>query len=461
MGTDRTQPAARADLVVRGGLIRTLDDTSPVTDALAIRQGCVVAHGDSATSLIGPSTRVVELNGRTAIPGVNDAHLHGAWLGARWPHLFFGEHSHDAPEGRLVTNEAQRRDALHTTWRLLASLGITSYTEPGIGPGEDGGETGCFGSDILDTYVALHRAGAQTARVTLLRLFGVLDGPSHLEDLERGLVLPAPDTDPRWLAIPGVKIFADGIPPMCTAWVREPYVDGTVGSLLTAGGESPVDAYQRMIAAAHTRGLQVAVHATGDRAIEEFVAELERLGTRRGPDDAPHYVVHGDLATPDLLRRMAALGVGVAVQPLIAAHTHAWASAQLGPDRTRRAWPLAEMFEAGVLTTVTSDAPIATPDWRQSWDSAVRLLTDAGQTDDSVVRERLLRAITVDAARQDGAARWKGTLATGMAADVCILDEDPLESGRGLTDVAVATTIVDGRVVFEQVADAADPLPFA
>ena len=437
-----------ADLIIRGGRIHTFDSSDTTVPALAVRAGRIVARGAEAERLRARST--IELDGRTVIPGINDAHLHAAWLGARWPHLFFSDTPPDQqPSGRLVSTDAERRTALRSAWRLLAELGITSYTEPGIGPGEDEGETGCFGSDMLSTYVALHREGVQTSRVTMLRLFGTIDGESTLEDFERGIRTPLPATDRRWLAITGVKIFADGIPPLATAWVAEPYADGSSGELLTRGGDDPLSAFRRRFGMAAARGLQIAVHATGDRSIEEFLRVLESLPDAPAPA-APHHVVHGDLATHEQIRRMTSIGAGFAVQPLIAAHTHAWAGARLGPERLARAWPLAEMLASGVLTTITSDAPIATPDWRAGLDASQDLLARAGVADRLSARRALVRSLTTDAARQDGSAAWKGSLEVGKAADLAVLDEDPLDPGRAFASIGVERTVVDGRTVFSR-----------
>ncbi|MFD6697689.1 MULTISPECIES: amidohydrolase [unclassified Microbacterium] len=429
-----------ADLLLHGGRIRTFDARGSVVDALAIRDGRVIAVGADARALRAAQT--LDLDGRTAIPGVNDAHLHAAWLGARWPHLFFSDGpAHEQPSGRLVRTDADRRDALRNAWRLLAELGITSYTEPGIGPGEDAGETGCFGTAMMDAYLDLHRAGAQTTRVTLLRLFGELDGTADLAAFEHGIRAPKPDTDPRWLAVTGVKIFADGIPPMSTAWVSEPYPDGTSGELLPQGAAGALHAYRRMITLAIEQGEQVAVHATGDRSIEEFLRVLE---AHPRSAIAPHYVVHADLATPAQIERMRVVGAGFAVQPLIAEHTRAWAGMQLGPERADAAWPLHAMIASGALTTITSDAPIATPDWRIGLDASLVLLG----RDDTESRAALLRRITVDPARQDGASAWKGSLEVGKVADITVLDEDPAEPGRAFAGIGIARTIVDGRTVF-------------
>lgn len=56
--------------------------------------------------------------------------------------------------------------------------------------------------------------------------------------------------------------------------------------------------------------------------------------------------------------------------------------------------------------------------------------------------------MTLDAARQDGAADWKGSLEIGKVADLTVLDENPLEPGRPFTALSVEGTIVDGRTVF-------------
>lgn len=430
-----------ADLLLHGGRIHTLDAQGTTTGALAVRSGRIVALGADALRM--HATETVDLDGRTAIPGVNDAHLHAAWLGARWPHLFFSAAPpSEQPTGALVRTADERRAALRKAWTLLAELGITSYTEPGIGPGEDAGETGCFGTAMMDAYLALHREKAQTTRVTLLRLFGTLDGSAELEDFERGIRTPVPATDPHWLAVTGVKIFADGIPPMTTSWVSEPYPDGTSGELLPQSADGALHAYRRMIAIALERGEQIAVHATGDRSIEEFLRVLEEHPGSRGT--APHYVVHADLASPAQIERMRAIGAGFAVQPLIAEHTREWAGLQLGPERTAAAWPLGEMLASGALTTITSDAPIATPDWRIGLDASLALLG----RDDAGTREQLLRRVTIDPARQDGAATWKGSLEIGKVADITVLDEDPAEPGRPFAGIGIARTIVDGRTVF-------------
>lgn len=92
-GVANAQPP---DLVLLDGKIITVDAQSSLREALAIRDGKVLALGTSAEirRLAGPDTRVFELDGRTVIPGLIDSHMHAIraalsfstevnWIGAR------------------------------------------------------------------------------------------------------------------------------------------------------------------------------------------------------------------------------------------------------------------------------------------------------------------------------------------------------------------------------------------
>ena len=427
-------PTPTADLVLRGGPIHTFTTTTPAT-AIAIRSGVVMRVGN-VDSLIGPGTDVVELSGRAVIPGINDAHLHAVWLGALWPDTLLDSGMVERP---LRTGPA-RRTAILRAGSLLASLGITSYTEPGLGPGEDDGSTGAFGTSVVEEYRRLAAEGLLRARVTGLWLYGELDGRSTLPAFLAGLTTESVG-DPRWLNFRGVKIFADGIPPMRTSYTRHCYADGSRPSLLVDGGEEALTA---MVLAAHHAGLQVGVHATGDRAVEVFLDAVTRA--RASVDvDLRHYVIHGDLVDSSQLARMARLGVGLSTQAGIAVRTFAGVREVLGVES---AWRLTEALAVGVRMCLTSDAPVLPPDWRLEIATADAWMGAAG--DPRSRMETLLRCYTVHPAWQDGVG-WKGTLGEGMAADLCVLAADPFElTAAELPDVDVDMTVVDGRVVFER-----------
>ena len=80
----RTGFKGHADLLVVGGPIWTMDPARPLVPALAAREGRVLAFGEAAelTRLQGPRTRVLDLAGGLAVPGLTDAHAHLLGLGA-------------------------------------------------------------------------------------------------------------------------------------------------------------------------------------------------------------------------------------------------------------------------------------------------------------------------------------------------------------------------------------------
>ncbi|GAB3581814.1 hypothetical protein GCM10027406_23710 [Leifsonia lichenia] len=520
----RDTPDPSADLVLRGGTVHTLDEDDTTGTAIAIRHGRVLRVGSDAevTASIGRRTRVIELDGRAVIPGINDSHLHATWLGAIWPETVFGamgvgggggetggsagagsgssagspdssvaagsagaadrahpaadrahpaDHAHPADRAHppvdadphdtshsapLLTTRAERRAAILRAGELIASLGITSYTEPGIGPGEDAGPTGCFAQDVFEAYVELEAERRLTGRVNVLALFGVLDGPSTLREVTAGLrSLDRETTRPAWLRVAGVKLFADGIPPMHQAWTRHRYPDGTSGGLLVDGldADERAENLRRMIVEANRLGYQVGIHATGDRTIDTAVSAVEDA-MRDSRMELRHYIIHGDLVTQAALARMAAIGMGLNVQPGIAVTTASWLAAVLGDEVAASAWPIAAAARAGVSVSLSSDAPILAPDWRQGIADADAWLgaPASGPAAEADRMRALLRGYTVAPARQDGADPWKGTLEPRKVADLCVLEADPLHlPAAELPSVGVDLTVVDGEIVYERV----------
>src|SRR5206468_507267 len=84
-----TSPALAqpADLVLRGGKVITVDSGWHVAQAVAVRNGRFVAIGDEATvaRYLGPNTQVVELAGKTVVPGLIDSHLHQLFAALNGP----------------------------------------------------------------------------------------------------------------------------------------------------------------------------------------------------------------------------------------------------------------------------------------------------------------------------------------------------------------------------------------
>ncbi|TYB41188.1 amidohydrolase [Actinomadura chibensis] len=558
---------ANPDLVLLNGEVLTVDAEFSAAQALAITGGTVIAVGDTAEirALAGPRTEVVDLRGRTALPGINDSHLHGCAFGVARPPLALDvgfptvrsiadiqaavkEAASRTPEGEWIRGygwdpgylaeckDADRMpdradlDAVapahpvylqdftgHLTWAnsralelvgvdrdtvapeggvvhadgagnptgllaeraqelvqgklpaytraeieqaireavaVLQREGITSFTEPGLGPGGKSLFAGAADQLTLDVYADLARAGDLGARVSVLLLLTGMGGSAA--EIAAGLAsarIPA-DVDPRLLRVLGVKIFADGTPPNKTAWMHDEYEGGGFGCLCVHGAADALRARElnEMVRLAHVAGHQLGIHVTGDRALDAVVDALEAAQVEHPRDDPRHYVIHADLPGAQSLRKLAEHRFGANMNPAIKWTIVDMLEEMLGPERAAYQYPVRSAIEAGIPVTASSDAPVTYPNWRQGITAMLlRESKASGRTfgpEERVGLPDAVRAYTANAAWQDFAEDWKGSLEPGKAADVTVLDGrltglDP----HDLPDVPVAMTVFDGRVV--------------
>ncbi|MFJ1876872.1 amidohydrolase [Streptomyces chartreusis] len=352
---------------------------------------------------------------------------------------------------------AQRKTAIQSVVQNLHSRGITSYTEPGLGPGGDKTLFGGLGTDNWIAYSELATAGDLNARVSVLLLPAPIGGSA--EDVCKGLTeLHRPGSaDSRILNAIGVKIFADGVPPNRTAWMREPYTGGGHGSLCVHGNSPALqtDELYEMIRVAHEAGYQLGVHVTGDHAIDLVVDAFLAAEAAVPRPDARHYIIHGDFIGGESLAKLAANGYGVNMNPAIKWTISDLMDEVVGAERSAYQWPVRSAMEAGVTVCASSDAPVTEPDWRQGVASMMlRESKASGRTsgpEQRVTLAQALRAYTSAPAWQDFAEDWKGTLEPEKAADVCVLDRPLLDlDPHALTEVQVDLTVFDGRIVFER-----------
>jgi len=105
--------APRADVVLVGGDVWTMDPAQPRVTGIAWRGDKVIAVGDDATvrALAGPATRVIELHGRAATPGLIDAHCHLYGLGSDLEHVSVRDLASEAETVQVVAAAAKTRPA--------------------------------------------------------------------------------------------------------------------------------------------------------------------------------------------------------------------------------------------------------------------------------------------------------------------------------------------------------------
>lgn len=258
---------------------------------------------------------------------------------------------------------------------------------------------------------------------------------------------PAPSADAVF-SVRGVKLIVDGSPQGLTAWLSEPYA-ATAGLPVGYAGHAamPVKTLHAEILRYHLAGRHLALHGNGDAAIEAIitgVAAAHRVAPR---DDARHVLVHAQTLRLDQVRRLVDLPL---TPSFFVAHTWYWGDWHrlrgLGPSRADTLSPTGWADELGVRYTLHTDAPVTPMDPMQVLWSATERQTVSGVVlgpRQRVSRQAALRALTIDAAWQNGLEASLGSLERGKLADLIVLSDDPF-TVPDVRDLVVESTWISG-----------------
>lgn len=334
------------------------------------------------------------------------------------------------PEPTAVEQDS----ALSAAMRFAASLGVTGVHDMGTWSG-------------LAAYERAHRRGALTLRV---RVFVPLSTVERLATFveERG------GTGDDMLSWGGLKGFVDGSLGSSTALFFDPYLDSPATSGLTVIG---MDALADRVRIADSAGLQVAIHAIGDRANAELLDLYHDLAGEHGERDRRYRIEHAQHLRPEDFGRFAELGVIPAMQPYHAIDDGRWAERKIGPERARSTYAFRSLEDAGARPAFGSDWTVGPLDPLLGIFAAVtRRTLDGAHPDGWIPEQRItlgeaLRAYTSDAASAGFIDDRVGILKPGMLADIVVLDRSPFDVDPSvIRDLEVELTLVGGEIVFEQ-----------
>ncbi len=248
------------------------------------------------------------------------------------------------------------------------------------------------------------------------------------------------------LSVGALKMWLDGGMMARTAALTEPYGDGGLGQL-TYGDEE----LTALVTDAHRAGWQLAIHAIGDRAVDQAldaVAAAQSEAPRRG---VRHRIEHAGLVRPDQLPRMAELGLTAVIQPTF---LHAFGddySRIMGEQRSGWMYRGRAFLDHGIPLAGSSDRPVADGAPLRAIQFMVERKSKGGLPvgpDEAVTLEQALAAYTTESAYACGAEDRVGSLSPGKLADLVMLGDDPRQVPvSSLADVPVAATMVGGEFV--------------
>ncbi len=399
--------------------------------------------------------------------------VHGAWVNSRALELAgITAHTPDPPDGRIerdpltgeptgtlhegaaywmnehvvpAPTQAQWEAAILNGQEHLHSLGITAWQDAWVTPATQA------------AYLSLAGDGRLSARVVGALWWDRHRGLEQIDDLLERRTQGAGGFHPS-----SVKLMLDGVLENYTGALLEPYCDGC-GGHTDNSGLSYIDPelLNRAVVRLDAEGLQVHMHAIGDRAVRMGLDAVQEARKHNGTTDNRHHIAHLQIVDPEDIPRFSALGVVANCQMY-------WASSDpqmdeltipfLGPERSQRQYPFASLRRAGTRLAAGSDWSVSTANPLAQIEVGATRVDPCDRDGPPFLATESVDVHTGVEAFTRGSAHVNhdddaGSLEVGRRADLVLLGADitlgELATGRGLADVPIEVTLASGRVVHD------------
>jgi len=338
--------------------------------------------------------------------------------------------SRHIPEPSLTEKKRAALNALkHAT-----SLGVTSIHDMAY-------------LDNYEVYSELLKENKLTARLTVYIPISGVD--SYPQQVSSG--------SPDLLKIGGLKGFVDGSLGSFTALFFDPYSDNPQKKGIMVSDMYPEGIMEERIRKADEAGLQVAIHAIGDRAnsiILDIFENVMRSGEKR---ERRWRVEHAQHLRVDDFERFGRLQVLASIQPYHAIDDGRWAEIKIGRDRAQTTYAFRSLMEAGATLVCGSDWSVAPLDPISGIYAAVTRRTLDGKNPEGwipsqkISLEDAIKGYTLNAAYSEFAEAEKGSIQTGKLADLVILDQNLFKiPPEAILDAKVWMTVFNGQILYKQ-----------
>jgi predicted amidohydrolase YtcJ len=258
------------------------------------------------------------------------------------------------------------------------------------------------------------------------------------------------------LRIGNLKAFADGALGSSTAWMMAPFADNPANSGLASPDLLDPEHFYQQMKAADKAGLQLTIHAIGDRANKTILDLYARLEGENGPANRRARIEHAQHLDPADYPRFAQLAVIASMQPYHAIDDGRWAVKSLGPERIKSSYAWKSLLDAGATLAFGSDWPVAPLDPLMGIYAAATRRTLDGKTPQGWVPEQRItvaqavHAYTVGSAFAEHEEAAKGAIIPGMLADLVVLSDDIFAiAPEAIEKTKVEMTIFDGKVIYQ------------
>ena len=258
------------------------------------------------------------------------------------------------------------------------------------------------------------------------------------------------------LRVGGLKGFSDGSLGSTTALFYEPYNDEPNTSGIAGDEMFPEGVMLKRVLDADRAGLQIMIHAIGDRANDMILSIYEQVERENGTRDRRFRIEHAQHLRAQDIPRFGRDRVIASMQPYHAIDDGRWADKRIGKERAKTTYAFRSLLDAGATLAFGTDWTVAPLDPILTIYAAVTRRTLDGKNANGWVAEQKIsveetvRAYTVGSAYAEFQDQVKGSITPGKLADLVILSRDIFKiDPKEIEKVKVELTMVDGRVVYE------------
>jgi predicted amidohydrolase YtcJ len=328
---------------------------------------------------------------------------------------------------------AEKLEQAQAATDYAASLGVTSVQDMSAGT-------------EINVYQELARQGKLKTRIY---------GCSPLSDYSRwqktGVTRAFGN---EWLRVGCLKGYSDGSLGSTTAWLFAAYLDAPNSSGL-ASDEIPK--MPENISAADKAGLQINIHAIGDKANDFVLSTFEKAARDNGAKDRRFRIEHAQHLRMEDIKRFGQLKVIASMQPFHLADDGRWAGKRLDAPRLKGTYAFRSLLDSGAFVAFGTDWAVAPLNPLLGIHAAVtrQTLDDKNPggwiPEQKITVEETVRAYTQGSAYAEFQENVKGSIAPGKLADFVILSADIFSiNPTEIRNVQVLTTVVDGKIVYER-----------
>ena len=300
-------------------------------------------------------------------------------------------------------------------------------------------------NEINDAYVQLAQEGKLTVRVNEQCNFTQL---SQLREFIEDSNTTGKGTD-MFMTGP-LKLLGDGSLGGRTAWLSIPYDDDPSTCGFPLFTQQQMD---ELIECANDHDMQVAVHAIGDRCLDQVLDAIEKAFIKHPHDDHRHGIVHCQISRGDQLERIRKMKLHVYAQSVFLDYDNHIVTPRVGENMASTSYSWKTLMDKGVTVSNGSDAPVEHPDVMKGIECAVTRTSLDGfgpylHEQAFSVREAI-NSFTVNGAYRSFEENTKGKIEKGYLADFVILGSNPFETDKSeLHSIKIEAVYLSGKCVY-------------